>query len=317
MMSLQPQGLRFTPPLQRYSIAFLLPHESPAMAHYAERIAAFLYVLLPNAVEVKTINTLPYFCKEELFGKRLQEETFDFYMCIGLVPGRLFSAVSQAGFTKKPGMIVSDQELTAQDWPANIMNLCMPNHGDLLAEVLLFLFPETRVVLLCGSRYSLAHAADLKRVRAALTSHSVTVKNVPISKDGKWQQFFEGYAPHSVVAVTAFEPRMFQCLSSIVSCARKNKIFTMANSVFAIHEGVDLAFGSPETVVFRYACERIILCLRERMMANEVLPATPSLHCNSELIAPHKNLRRRIEQLTNAQRKPIKVHIHANKEARR
>ncbi|MGD1997638.1 MAG: hypothetical protein PVJ92_01850 [Candidatus Dependentiae bacterium] len=108
--------------------------------------------------------------------------------------------------------------------------------GQLLAHTMLTLLPSTKKVLLCGSRYSHAKAADLRAIRAALCEHEVVVDEVCITEGEKWREAFVDHAPDSVLAITSFEPRMFQQIAQLAACAREHRVFSCATNVYANHE---------------------------------------------------------------------------------
>ena len=302
---------------KKYVVAVLVPHKSPAMEHYVERIAAILYVLMPGVLSVKTIDALTFKRKKKAFEAIVSQKKYDFYLCIGAIPAELFCAVSSAGFTQAPGMILSDQEYTEVAIPENVMNSCLPNNGELWSETVLSLLPNLKKILLCGSRYGLDRAADLQKIKQTFERYHVAVDQVCITNNAQWKDAFVGHDSHSTVAITSFEPKMFQQAGEVAAHARQHDVFTFATNIYAIHEGVDFAFGYSETEVFRRVSNKIFTCLQQGILESETFSLAPSLHCNVEYVGKCKELRKRVEQLVFIPKNPIKVHLHANKEARR
>lgn len=304
---------------QQYKIAILIPGQSPGIVHYTERFSAFFHVVLPNILHIDTIDFLPYLENKDDFVALAKNKKYDFYLTFTFFVGKALSDLVEEYDLDIRGLSLFEQGIEHQPLCSRLGTYYAHNNGQRYAELFRQLLPDITTAVVCASDNQLSQDNSEVNVFAAfLEKEGLSVVRSNISHEDEWRKKLVGLPPEKTGVFISFEGETQPLVAEIVSTARENKYFTMSANVYAIHQGVDFAFGYAEQAAIGEVAEKVVEYLEGAPLRNDPVSLPLSLHANVTRLQQHLSVIKKIEELVVLEEENnLKVHLHNDEKAAR
>lgn len=303
---------------KQLEIALVASYENKAMAHYTERLDAFLKVMSLSVVRVtvyKDVVTQPE--KIESFLKKHEKTPFDGVIALGAGCGQMLARATRRVGSNVPVLVLGYQELLPANLPHNVSGFFFPNESATLFPFFRKLHRNLRKIVMVVAKNHIKKVAGFSSLIACFCDAGIDVGLVYVDHPDKSieQQFFEQKADAQMVYI-AFDARIFEHTKKIAELAHASGILVVAGNLYAIHDDVDVVLGYPEAKIFRAVVHRLMMMIHQvNTYSSEVFRIQFELHCNAQNLIKHPYVLENISTLFTEG--GISVHIHANKKALR
>ena len=154
-------------------------------------------------------------------------------------------------------------------------------------------------------------------MRQKAINDSISVHGIYVDGADSLARQFDHYAAEADMILFVFDPVLFPHMRELVQLTREHKLLSVASNLYAIHEGVDIAIGFPETKVLDFIAHKIIASLQEQERSSaSVFDFDFQLHCNVQHLKDSPYVLQNVGRLF-LKEESVSVHIHADEEARR